>query len=109
MTTIFEPEEIAKVPSDLRLLMQRFPLVFDNCLEVLGQGKIKGPIETIEIYADDDILPCVGKSGGTVYANPINEKPTAWTVFANGECGYVQVQDRVLTSRLDANFLEEFK
>jgi hypothetical protein len=44
MTVEFEPEEIAKVPSGLRSLMQRFPLVFDNCLEVLGQGKIKGPM-----------------------------------------------------------------
>ncbi|NJM76219.1 MAG: hypothetical protein HC852_11045 [Acaryochloridaceae cyanobacterium RU_4_10] len=81
-----------------------------NALEVLDLGPIKGPFETLEIYADDGVFPVLGKDvNGRKYANPIKRRPTAWTVFFNGECGYVQVSDRILASRVDCDFLQEFK
>jgi hypothetical protein len=109
MSVAFTAEEIAKIPAGLRPLMQEYPLVFDNLLEVLGQQGIVGQIKTLDIYFDDQLLPALSFSKEQVIANVAPEEPKVLTVFANDECGYVQIKDRVLLNRIGNEFLDVFE
>jgi hypothetical protein len=109
MPVTFTPEEIAKVPSSLRPLMQEFPLAFDNLLEMLDWEPINEPIRSQDIYFDDEPQPAFGMtSDGDLYAGEATETPSIITVFVNDECAYVQVGDRILGSRIREDYLAVF-
>jgi hypothetical protein len=109
MTVRFTPDEVARVPVGLRDDMQRYPLPFDNLLEFLGRGEIKGSIELLDIYFDNGLIPALSFSAKQVFANPAPEEPQVLTVFANDECAYVQVRDSVLLNRIGDEFLQVFE
>jgi uncharacterized protein YrrD len=109
MSVDFTPEEIAKVPSSLRPLMQKFPVAFDNLLEMLEQGPINGKIRSQDIYFDDESFPAFGfTSEGVLFADVATETPTIISAFINNECAYVQVGDRILGSRIREDYLAVF-
>lgn len=104
----FTPEETAKVDSSLHPLMQEYPLVFDNLLEALGKKTIPGQIQSLDIYFDDQLIPALSFAENQVTAHESPEDPKVLTVFANDECGYVQINERVLLNRIGHEFLEVF-
>ena len=107
--TKFTPDEIAKVPPSLRPLMQEFPISFDALIEMQGQGPIKGPIKSQDIYFDDESAPAFGAtSDGEIYAGEATETPTVISAFINGECAYVQVGDHILGNRVQHDYLQVF-
>jgi hypothetical protein len=109
MSVKFTPEEIAKVPSSLRPLMEQFPLAFDNLLEMLDQKPINEPIRSQDIYFDDELQPAFGfTSDGDLFAGTATETPSIITVFINDECAFVQVGDRILASRIREDYLAVF-
>lgn len=112
MSVKFTPEEIAKIPANLRPLMQEFPIAFDNLfemLEMLEKGPIKGKIRSQDIYFDDEHQPAFGfTTDGDLYADIATETPTVITAFINNECAYVQVSDRILGSRIREDYLAVF-
>jgi hypothetical protein len=109
MTVRFTPDEVARVPVGLRDDMQRYPLVFDNLLEYLGQPEIRESIRSLDIYFDEGLIPALSFSSNQVFANPAPEEPQALAVFANDECAYVQVRDSVLLNRIGDEFLQVFE
>lgn len=109
MTVTFTPQETAKVPAHLRPLMAVYPLAFDNLLEVLGHAEIRVPIDSLDIYFDDGVLPALSFSDQRVVAHQAPDDPQVLTVFANDECAYVQIQDRVLLNRIGNEFLSVFE
>jgi hypothetical protein len=109
MSVEFTPEEIAKVPSSLRPLMQKYPLSFDNLLEMLEQGPIEGEIYSQDVYFDDEHQPAFGvTSDRELFAGVATETPTIISAFINNECAYVQVGDRILGKRIREDFLTVF-
>jgi hypothetical protein len=109
MPVTFTPEEVAKIPSSLRPLMQKFPFAFDNLLEMLDQGPIKGEVRSQDIYFDDELQPAFGfTSEGELYAGEATQTPTIITAFINDECAYVQVGDRILGNRIREDYLAVF-
>ena len=109
MTVVFTPEETRRIPSDLRPLMQIYPQTFDNLLEALGQPAMQGDINSMDVYFNDDLLPALSFYEGRVSANEASEEPQVLSVFINDECGYLQIQDRVLLNRVGNEFLQVFK
>lgn len=112
MTVKFTSEEIAKIPANLRPLMQEFPIAFDNLfemLEMLEKGPVKGKIRSQDIYFDDEHQPAFGlATDGEVYAGEATETPTIITAFINNECAYVQVGDRIFPNRIREDYLAVF-
>jgi hypothetical protein len=111
MSVKFTAEETSRVPAGLRPLMQQYPLAFDNLLESIGKKEIPGTIQSLDIYFDDQLLPALSfsKEQVQVASHPSPEDPTVLTVFANDECGYVQIEDKVLLNRIGDEFLEVFE
>ena len=112
MTVKFTPEEIAKIPANLRPLMQEFPIAFDNLfemLEMLEKGPVKGKIRSQDIYFDDEHRPAFGfTSDGELFADVATETPAIITVFINNECAFVQAGGRILGSRIREDYLAVF-
>lgn len=109
MSVTFTPQETARIPSSLRPLMQKFPLAFDNLLEMLDQGPMTEAICSQDIYFDDEMNPAFGLTAdGDLYAGEATETPTIITAFINDQCAYVQVGDRILGSRIREDYLAVF-
>jgi hypothetical protein len=113
MSVQFTAQETSKVPARLRPLMQQYPLAFDNLLEAFGKKEIAGTIQSLDIYFDDQLLPALSfikeQHEVQVMSRVSPEDPKVLTVFANDECGYVQIEDRVLLNRIGDEFLEVFE
>lgn len=111
MSVKFTAQETSRVPAGLRPLMQQYPLAFDNLLESICKKEIPGTIQSLDIYFDDQLLPALSfsKERVKVASHPSPEDPKVLTVFANDECGYVQIEDRVLLNRIGDEFLEVFE
>lgn len=114
MSVKFTAEETSRVPAGLRPLMQQYPLAFDNLLESIGKKEIPGTIQSLDIYFDDQLLPALSFSKEQKQVRVVShlvspEEPIVVTVFANDECGYVQIEDRVLLNRIGDEFLEVFE
>ncbi len=105
----FTADEMSKVHPSLHPMMQEYPLVFDNLLEALGKQSIPGQIQSLDIYFDDHLIPALSFTKDAVMAHPANDEPKVLTVFANDECGYVQINERVLLNRIGNEFLEVFE
>jgi hypothetical protein len=113
MSVQFTAQETSKVPAGLRPLMQKYPLAFDNLLDVISKKEIPGTIQSLDIYFDDQLLPALSFSKEQqqvqVMSRVSPDDPKVLTVFANDECGYVQIEDRVLLNRIGDEFLEVFE
>jgi hypothetical protein len=113
MSVQFTAQETSRVPAGLRPLMQQYPLAFDNLLEAFGKKEIAGTIQSLDIYFDDQLLPALSfikeHQQVQVVSHSSPEDPKVLTVFANDECGYVQIEDRVLLNRIGDEFLEVFE
>jgi hypothetical protein len=96
----FNPSEIQRIPTILHPLTQEFPIVFDNYLEYQFSPPLRGKIDAIDLYFDNNLIPAVSLFEGKVTANPDTSQPRALTVFVNDECVYLQVEDMVLLNRV---------
>jgi hypothetical protein len=105
----FTEEEIEKIPSDLRPLMDRYPLAFDNLLEFFGKPPMAGPFETLELYFDDELRPALTVSNGTIDSSPATRDPICLTLLADDECCYMQIGDHILLNRVTASILQAFE
>jgi hypothetical protein len=93
--------------------MPKYPLAYDNLLDLISKKQIPGTIKSLYIYFDDQILQALSfikeQQQVQVTSRVSPEDPKVLTVFANDECGYVQIEDKVLLNRIGDEFLEVFE
>jgi hypothetical protein len=95
----FTNEEIARIPSQLHPLMQKYPIAFDNFLENQYLSPLRGQIQSIDLYFDNGLIPALSLFEGKIKANPDTLDPQVLTVFANDQCVYIQINSQVLLNR----------